>query len=487
MGNQQESAASAYLGLVAVLFAVPLAWLSRRHRRLNCFWVLLTVVGLSWALDLPPFTTLFRLPPFNLVSYNRFVFAASFALLALAVTGVHVLSTRKRVTRAWWAVPMTLAASLGLWCGYRWYQCWYEIDPTVREKLEASNIPFDVGRHIFAHFSQWFALYTALCAIALALWVLVSIEGRWPRRLALALLALAWTGELLWHATDRNPQTDPVLYYPEPGVLSVLKGTDGERFVGVGCFEPNLSMKLGWRDIRGYDGIEYAPYLDLLETVRHPLSTPSPFSQLKNYFPRFELGKGTVRFPPLIDMLGVRYLALRGIGEPGREPLLQQGDITVYENPRFLPRLSFPHTLVENTSSAEAREKLSRDDFDPREVAYVERSGATWQNGDGKAVLVAEKSAELTIHAESTKPSFLLINDLWYPGWKAYWNGARIPLWRTNSILRGIELPVGTGTLILSYEPDSLRYGILLAFAGMATIGFLMSLARFSARANGLQ
>jgi hypothetical protein len=114
--NQQESAAAAYVGVLATLVAAPLAWCSRRHRSLNVFFVLLAVFGLSWCLDVPMITDLMSAPGANMLSYNRLVFATAFAILALTAIGLDVLIQRRFQWRPVCWLPAALLAGLGVWC-----------------------------------------------------------------------------------------------------------------------------------------------------------------------------------------------------------------------------------------------------------------------------------------------------------------------------------------------------------------------------------
>ena len=90
-GHHSESSAATYAGLLTTMLVAPLAFCSRRHRGMNIFLVLLLVFGLSWCLDLPILVSVLRLPGMNMMSHNRLVFLASFAILALATIGLEAL------------------------------------------------------------------------------------------------------------------------------------------------------------------------------------------------------------------------------------------------------------------------------------------------------------------------------------------------------------------------------------------------------------
>ena len=111
-GNQLESSAATYTGVVATLLVAPLAWCGRRRRSLSLFWASLAIFGLSWCLNIPGFVHLLRLPGLNMMSHNRLVFAASFAVLALTADGLEVLTQGSIRWRRWFWVPVGALACL---------------------------------------------------------------------------------------------------------------------------------------------------------------------------------------------------------------------------------------------------------------------------------------------------------------------------------------------------------------------------------------
>ena len=100
-----ESSAVTYSGLLATLLVAPLACCSRRHRGINMFWGLLSFIALGWCLNVPGLVHLLRLPGANMLSHNRFVFAASFAILAMTAVGLEVLRQGPIQWRRWLCVP----------------------------------------------------------------------------------------------------------------------------------------------------------------------------------------------------------------------------------------------------------------------------------------------------------------------------------------------------------------------------------------------
>ena len=112
-GNQPESSATAYAGLLATLLVAPLAWCSRRHRSLNILWIILGLISLAWVFNIPGLVTLLRVPGLNIMSHNRFVFAATFAVIAMTAVGLEVLLQRPLPRRWWFVLPMAVLLGLG--------------------------------------------------------------------------------------------------------------------------------------------------------------------------------------------------------------------------------------------------------------------------------------------------------------------------------------------------------------------------------------
>ena len=81
--------------------------------------IILGVFGLAWGLDVPGLVALMRLPPLNMLSYNRFVFAASFALLAMTATGSEVLFNEEIRPRWWFSLPLVTLLVIAGWCLYQ--------------------------------------------------------------------------------------------------------------------------------------------------------------------------------------------------------------------------------------------------------------------------------------------------------------------------------------------------------------------------------
>ena len=83
-----------------------------------------------------------------------------------------------------------------------------------------------------------------------------------------------------------------------------------------------------------------------------------------------------------------------------------------------------------------------------------------------------KRTVRLTSHAPNSReynystevPGTLVFSEIWYPhGWKAFSVGAPAQLFRANYVLRALNVPAGTHTIRMVFDPDSIRRGNALA------------------------
>jgi hypothetical protein len=476
--SQIESSAQTYAGVLATLLVAPLAWCSRRHRSINVFWPGLAFFALSWCLNIPGFVHLLRLPGLNMASHNRLVFAASFAVLALTAVGLEVLTQSLVRWQRWFWMPVGALAGLCLWCIYRTTVLPEELGTTLPlAVLQGEQIDWvrDWARDLHgvrqaqAGFVECYAVAAVLCGAGIAGWLFLRLRP-WNTQL-LPLVGAALVGDLLWFAYGRSVQYDPSLYYPRIPLLDeVAKSTPG-RVIGYQCLPANLAMMCGLRDIRGYDNVEPARFIEILTNAASPQSTPLPYAHVQWLVPKGTVtSEGAVRLPPVLDLLNVRYIIFRGSPPPTAHPAFQGPDYWVVVNSNVLERPFVPRR-VETVAESRARvEKLASAQFDPREVAYVEEPVDLPALCRGQAEIVSEIPTRVTVALRMETPGLVVLADLWDKGWQAYLNGRPVPILRTNHAIRGVVVPAGSGTIEFQYAPASFAWGLRLSALGAITL-----------------
>jgi membrane protein YfhO len=82
-------------------------------------------------------------------------------------------------------------------------------------------------------------------------------------------------------------------------------------------------------------------------------------------------------------------------------------------------------------------------------------------------VLAVERGAEVVrVEAEALGPSLLVLQDAYWPGWRATIDGRAVEVLAADVLVRAVPWPAGRHRLELTYEPPELRLGLALSGAG---------------------
>ncbi|MBM4172770.1 MAG: hypothetical protein FJ212_00245 [Ignavibacteria bacterium] len=68
---------------------------------------------------------------------------------------------------------------------------------------------------------------------------------------------------------------------------------------------------------------------------------------------------------------------------------------------------------------------------------------------------------------ETSINGILCLSDIWYPAWKATINGNDIDIHRINWSLRGIEVPKGNHTIVMTYDSKAYATGSTITYSGL--------------------
>lgn len=470
-GNQLESSSGAYAGLLAALWLAPLAWCHPTHRRNAIFFTLLAMVGVCWALNVPGAVHLLRLRPLNLLSYNRWVFATSTALLILSAIGLERLLTRPIPFRRWMLLPLLAIVGLGLSC-----LVLTVIPPEpLRTQLVAlaragrmGNLTPEGAAAIQHNFTICYAAGAGLSLAALAAWGATLATAGWAGWCRLACVALLPV-ELFWFATHERRLADRALYFPRIAALEKLAELPPGRIWGVRCFPPNLNASHKLEDIRGYDAVDPSHFVRLFELACDPADRSPPYAVTQFAVPKLVTPEG-FKLHPVADLLNVRYFILRN-RPPQDFPLrVQHDDYWIVENPNALPRAFVPRSVRVVLNDDEALAVLGRDDFDPRVVAVTSEVFPVAEAAEGEIAIHYDSPGSARLEAQMQTDGLVVVSDLWDAGWQATLDGAPCPIYRVDVALRGLRVPRGTHSIVMTYAPRSVRLGFQIAGAAAAVV-----------------
>jgi len=182
--------------------------------------------------------------------------------------------------------------------------------------------------------------------------------------------------------------------------------------------------------------------------------------------------------PAVLAMLNVKYVIVPQYVSPGEfMNLAYDGSRKVYEFKTPLPRVFLADSVVVVGSGQAVLDSITSAGFDPAHTALVlEPVPARAVTAQGSSArIVSYGLNEIDVEADIVQPCFLVLSELYYPDWKAEVDGARVGIYRTDFLLRGMPLEPGAHKIRFFYESRSLRTGLLLSV--VASIVILGSLS----------
>jgi uncharacterized membrane protein YfhO len=77
---------------------------------------------------------------------------------------------------------------------------------------------------------------------------------------------------------------------------------------------------------------------------------------------------------------------------------------------------------------------------------------------------------EAELMVEASRAGWLVLSDVYYPGWRATVNGQPTDVLRANYTFRAVWLPVGEHTVRMSFSPLAWRVGLALSLVTWSTL-----------------
>jgi len=480
-----ESTAAAYAGVLATLLVAPLAFCSRKHLKVNVFWVALVFFALSWCANVPGLVQLLRLPGLNMMSHNRLVFLASFAIIALAVVGLDILAQGLVTWRRWLWAPIGLLAFLCLWSLY----CILNLPEPIQTQL--TKLVLQGKQFGWVHdlegverVQHWFIRYYSIsavwCGVGLLGWFLLRNPQIRQARIAMIFGALMLL-DLVWFGHAHIAQCGPELYFPRVPALEWVAHSGPGRIMGYGCLPATLSEMAGLNDIRGHDAVEPARMVELITMASEGVSLMPRYATTMQVAPKAIISpSGEFRLSPIMEMLGLRYIVLRGSPPTNASPDFLGTDYWIMKNPGVMERVFVPQKVEWVADPKSRLQKIGALSFNPREVAYVETTPSLPATCVGKASVVEQIPTRITVNAQMETPGLVVLADRWDKGWRADLDGKVVPILIVNHAILGVVVPAGAHRLVFRYQPTSFAWGlrmaglalmVILGWVGVAMVG----------------
>jgi hypothetical protein len=121
-------------------------------------------------------------------------------------------------------------------------------------------------------------------------------------------------------------------------------------------------------------------------------------------------------------------------------------------------------------------ERLADSNFDPNKTILIEGKSVTQnvdptnslnQNKDAKVQITNYLPNRIELSVESAKASFLLLNETYYPGWRAYVDDQETEVLKANYNFKAIKIQKGQHKVSFVFKPVSLKIGASITCAAL--------------------
>ncbi len=181
-----------------------------------------------------------------------------------------------------------------------------------------------------------------------------------------------------------------------------------------------------------------------------------------------------------LDILNAHYVAAAGKPAEGKL-VLERGKWKVYETDSALPRAWIVSRTVVEPSREEARLQIENPGFDPRRVAIVaepvQQPLSSREEVPHQISFLRYEANRIEMDVRVDDTGFLVLSEMYYPGWQATVNGNPAKIYRADSVLRGVIVPPGRSRVVFRYRPMSLLIGAglsLLSVGAVVALGIIV-------------
>jgi len=187
---------------------------------------------------------------------------------------------------------------------------------------------------------------------------------------------------------------------------------------------------------------------------------------------------------PLLDLLNMRYLVCSRKQTAKDIQLVCEGaGMFVYEAPHPMPRAFCVAKGIAVAGGEETLRRLATPGFDATKTVLLETTGEIEPGGterlDWRAAIAESRLNAVTANVEASAACWLVLCDVFYPGWTATVNGVDTPVLPAYHTLRAVRVPEGHSTVVFRYKPLSFTLG---AGISLCTVGVLLAVLVGAAR-----
>lgn len=461
---------SAYIGIFA-LALMPFA-LARREGRVYLLGGL-AVIALLLALGkfTPMYSLLYHLPLFGSVRVPaRLLLIVVFALALLAGFGLDQLRTSRRGS-----IQTFVLAALSLFC-------LLTLTFALIAKL-GIPLPNSVAQALTNPGLFTGLLIGVASVVLMVVWMRGILSERVRVGLTLSLifldlLSFGWNFRYNFvvppDVYQKPSQTaaelmgDPnaLVYYwarDETKQATYLQQGRLDEYVSIsrGGLRQSLPMRFHVRAMQGY-GSEPPNYGDIVNAID---ASGAPDDRALGVMGQFGANR----------LLSQSELTQNNVAGANVALLVQSGGVKLYENRRAQPRALFVANAQSVPDAPAALAALPERLSDEGQVVVEGPPAASTDPITADVQFLRDDPEAVSLAVQANGEGYLVLNDTFYPGWRAQVDGEPATLYRANALVRAVRVGAGDHTVELIYDPLSVKLGALISASTLLVLAVALA------------
>lgn len=166
-------------------------------------------------------------------------------------------------------------------------------------------------------------------------------------------------------------------------------------------------------------------------------------------------------------------------------PMLDPASLTnvhVYEVLGVLPRAYLVPASVAVRDEVDALDRILSEQVEPSEAVLLEEPGHPLPDGpsldpaNSTVTVESYNGSKLKLNIQTDGKGYLVVNDAFYPGWRAWVDETEVPILPANGWVRAIPIQAsGNHSVIMAYYPPLLREGICISVVALSFCVIVLS------------
>lgn len=463
-----------YIGIVPLFFALYI--LNKKNKYTTTFWIIILTISILFITDNP----ISRYPyQINLPLYKSLLPSRinSIFTLALGILSAYGFSNWQQKIQTFKGKKNPYPYALLLFFILILILIW---EITTLSPAYTSSHPVISHLKIAQKNLILPSLYILSTSVILLLSNLnIHIINRYKNKLLPLILISITLFDLLRQAYKYNTFIKPELVLPPTKSISYLQSQSPPPRIMVShseLFPANINLHYGISFLNSYDSVHPQRTEILLSALNGESNNMDKVNTNRNTYAYNYLSTGINLFSP-------QYLLTyqNEITSPQFNLIITEGNTRLYQNIESYPRTYLTKNIYNITNDQEIINKLLLQTQKKILTAITKEPvilSKTPLNPQSEAKIIEYQANQVTIQTQSNTDAFLVFNDNYYPGWKAYIDQQPQKIYLTNYTFRGITVPEGRHKIIFKYQPKSFRIGLNITLVTITIIILLIILKK---------